>query len=302
MFINKVLGLKNTKYEISKDKLEKCDTSFITKTYYNKEADVIYKRTDMEVYFLIENQSTVDKNMSVRILEYEVEILRDIIKNKKENKSNNKNKTELKENPTIIPIVLYTGEEKWNEKTYITETQIQMPGYRNKEFGRYILVDANKYQEEELLKEEGALWKIILLEKSNNIENTYKKISKRKLKKYVKEIIYEYTCNVARLLLSEKVVEEIKEKYKNKQGGESMLLEYLVRAKEEGRIDGIKVGRAAGIKAGRTAGIKVGKAAGVKVGIKKGTIRIAKQLKKMGFKIEDIEKATKLSKDEIEKL
>ena len=175
MFINKVLGLKNTKYEISKDKLEKCDTSFITKAYYNKEADVIYKRTDMEVYFLIEHQSTVDKNMSVRILEYEVEILRDIIKNKKENKSNNKNKTELKENPTIIPIVLYTGEEKWNEKTYITETQIQMPGYRNKEFGRYILVDANKYQEEELLKEEGALWKIILLEKSNNIENTYKK-------------------------------------------------------------------------------------------------------------------------------
>ena len=73
-----------------------------------------------------------------------------------------------------------------------------------------------------------------------------------------------------------------------------MLLEYLVRAKEEGRIDGIKVGR--------TAGIKVGKAAGIKVGIKEGTIRIAKQLKKMGFKIEDIEKATKLSKDEIEKL
>ena len=294
MFINKVLGLKNTKYEISKDKLEKCDTSFITKAYYNKEADVIYKRTDMEVYFLIEHQSTVDKNMSVRILEYEVEILRDIIKNKKENKSNNKNKTELKENPTIIPIVLYTGEEKWNEKTYITETQIQMPGYRNKEFGRYILVDANKYQEEELLKEEGALWKIILLEKSNNIEDTYMKISKRKLKKYVKEIIYEYTCNVARLLLSEKTVEEIKEKYKNKQGGESMLLDYLIKAKEEG----IVIGRTDGIKAGRTAG----KAAGIKVGIKEGTIRIAKQLKKMGFKIEDIEKATKLSKDEIEKL
>ena len=298
MFINKVLGLKNTKYEISKDKLEKCDTSFITKAYYNKEADVIYKRTDMEVYFLIEHQSTVDKNMSVRILEYEVEILRDIIKNKKENKSNNKNKTEPKENPTIIPIVLYTGEEKWNEKTYITETQIQMPGYRNKEFGRYILVDANKYKDDELLKEEGALWKIILLEKSNNIENTYKKISKRKLKKYVKEIIYEYTCNVARLLLSEKTVEEIKEKYKNKQGGESMLLDYLIKAKEEG----IVIGRTDGIKVGRTAGIKVGKAAGVKEGIKEGTIRIAKQLKKMGFKIEDIEKATKLSKDEIAKL
>ena len=73
-----------------------------------------------------------------------------------------------------------------------------------------------------------------------------------------------------------------------------MLLDYLIKAKEEG----IVIGRTDGIKAGRTAG----KAAGIKVGIKEGTIRIAKQLKKMGFKIEDIEKATKLSKDEIEKL
>ena len=77
-----------------------------------------------------------------------------------------------------------------------------------------------------------------------------------------------------------------------------MLLDYLIKAKEEG----IVIGRTDGIKVGRTAGIKVGKAAGVKEGIKEGTIRIAKQLKKMGFKIEDIEKATKLSKDEIEKL
>ena len=82
IFINKVLGLKDTEYEISIDKLEKCDTSFITKSYYCKETDVIYRRTDMEVYFLIEHQSSVDSNMPARIVEYAVEILRDIIKNK----------------------------------------------------------------------------------------------------------------------------------------------------------------------------------------------------------------------------
>ena len=36
----------------------------------------------MEVYFLIEHQSSVDSNMPARIVEYAVEILRDIIKNK----------------------------------------------------------------------------------------------------------------------------------------------------------------------------------------------------------------------------
>ena len=197
IFINKVLGLKGTEYEISIDKLEKCDTSFITKSYYCKETDVIYRRTDMEVYFLIEHQSSVDSNMPARIVEYAVEILRDIIKNKeKENKRNkklNKNtkisQTKQKLQPTIIPIVLYTGESKWNVKTYIREVQVEMPGYKNKEFGRYILVDANKYKEEELLKEEEALAKVVLLERSKNIEETYEKINQRKMDEYVEEII-----------------------------------------------------------------------------------------------------------------
>ena len=58
-------------------------------------------------------------------------------------------------------------------------------------------------------------------------------------------------------------------------GGKSMLVDYLIRAKEEGRADGIKTGKADGIKAGRAAGIKAGKI----IGIKEGTIKIAKKLK-----------------------
>ena len=306
IFINKVLGLKDTEYEISIDKLEKCDTSFITKSYYCKETDVIYRRTDMEVYFLIEHQSSVDSNMPARIVEYAVEILRDIIKNReKENKRNkklNKNtkisQTKQKLQPTIIPIVLYTGESKWNVKTYIREVQVEMPGYKNQEFGRYILVDANKYKEEELLKEEEALAKVVLLERSKNIEETYEKINQRKMDEYVEEIIKEYTCNVAKRLLSDEAVEKIREKYKKVGGGKSMLVDYLIRAKEEGRV----LGRTDGIKLGRADGIKVGLKEGKKSGRIEEKLKIAKALKNMGLKIEDIEKATKLSKVEIEKL
>ena len=298
IFINKVLGLKGTEYEISIDKLEKCDTSFITKSYYCKETDVIYRRTDMEVYFLIEHQSSVDSNMPARIVEYAVEILRDIIKNKeKENKRNKKlnkqtkiSKAKPKLQPTIIPIVLYTGEKKWNVKTYIREVQVEMPGYKNKEFGRYILVDVNKYKEEELLREEEALPKVVLLERSKNIEETYEKINQRKMDEYVEEIIKEYTCNVAKRLLSDEAVEKIREKYKRVGGGKSMLVDYLIRAKEEGRADGIKTGKADGIKAGKI------------IGIKEGTIKIAKKLKMKKMSTKEIKEITGLNEADIEKL
>ena len=196
--------------------------------------------------------------------------------------------------PTIIPIVLYTGESKWNVKTYIREVQVEMPGYKNQEFGRYILVDANKYKEEELLKEEEALAKVVLLERSKNIEETYEKINQRKMDEYVEEIIKEYTCNVAKRLLSDEAVEEIREKYKRLGGGKSMLVDYLIRAKEEGRV----LGRTDGIKAGRAAGIRAGKI----IGIKEGTIKIAKKLKMKKMSTKEIKEITGLNEADIEKL
>ena len=182
--------------------------------------------------------------------------------------------------------MLYTGERKWNVKTYIREAQVEMPGYKNKEFGRYILVDANKYKEEELLKEEEALAKVVLLERSKNIEETYEKINQRKMDEYVEEIIKEYTCNVAKRLLSDEAVEKIREKYKKVGGGKSMLVDYLIRAKEEGRV------------LGRTAGIKAGKI----IGIKEGTIKIAKKLKMKKMSTKEIKEITGLNEADIEKL
>ena len=59
-------------------------------------------------------------------------------------------------------------------------------------------------------------------------------------------------------------------------------------------------------KAGYVHGMKEGKALGEKSGIEKGEknekIKIAKNLKKLGIKIEDIALATNLTKEEIEKL
>jgi predicted transposase/invertase (TIGR01784 family) len=57
-----------------------------------------------------------------------------------------------------------------------------------------------------------------------------------------------------------------------------------------------------GIEIGRADGIEIGKADGIMEGERKKQIEIAKKLLEIGLEIEDIEKATGLTKEEIEKL
>lgn len=73
--------------------------------------------------------------MPYRILEYEMEL----IKNKGYKL------------PLVIPIVLYTGKQKWNAKKYLEESQEKLGGIEIK-LGNYNLVDINNYTKEEIEK------------------------------------------------------------------------------------------------------------------------------------------------------
>ena len=80
----------------------------------------------------------------------------------------------------VIPIVLYTGKEKWTAKNYIKEIQERIFENKIKEeielgtLGYYTLVDVNNYTKEELLKEEGILSKIMLIEKEKSTTDLIK--------------------------------------------------------------------------------------------------------------------------------
>ena len=65
-------------------------------------------------------------------------------------------------------------------------------------------------------------------------------------------------------------------------------------ARQEGRVEGLELGRVEGLELGRAEGRKEGRAEGISVA--------ARNLKKMGLKIEDIEKATGLSAEAIQSL
>ena len=59
-FINKFLKLPEP---LKQNELELYNSSYITSEYKSKEADIVYKKKDEDIFFLIEHQSTVDLSL-----------------------------------------------------------------------------------------------------------------------------------------------------------------------------------------------------------------------------------------------
>ena len=63
--INNFLKIKE---KIKPENLIQCHTDFITNKYQERHSDIVYKLKDKPIYFLVEHQSTVDKEMPERIM------------------------------------------------------------------------------------------------------------------------------------------------------------------------------------------------------------------------------------------
>lgn len=112
-----------------------------------------------KIFFLIEHQTKIDYTMPLRMLEYEIAIIESAI---------DKRKLGRKDYlfPLVIPIVLYSGNKKWNVQQYMEDVQEKLEGYEDTSLARYNIVDVNDFNEEELLKEESFLSKALLIEKA----------------------------------------------------------------------------------------------------------------------------------------
>ena len=119
---------KYLKLKIEKEKLEEYTNKYITKNYEERESDIVYKIKGRNIYFLIEHQSKVDYKIPFRILEYSIEIMRTALKKQEANKKRGNNKNF--KYPQIIPIVIYTGNEKWKVEENISKVQESLEGYR----------------------------------------------------------------------------------------------------------------------------------------------------------------------------
>ena len=146
--------------------------------------------------------------------------------------------------PVVIPIVLYTGREKWKVPITLEERQYESKS-QNLQF-KYNLVDGGKMSKEELMREESILSRAILLEKLDKPEEileTLKEITTKDLdldEKYFINLILKY-------LLSEKLSrDEAKEILENLKGKEDdtmfidILKKYFDDKEEKAVNEGIK--------------------------------------------------------------
>ena len=264
---------KNSKVkpeQINVKNIEKYNSSFINKIYQNKEADIVYKLKNREIFFLIEHQSKVDYSMPKRILEYQVLIMNSGIDKKKE-------KTKGYKYPSVIPIVLYTGKNKWNSNKYIEESQDMLDGYTYR-MGNYSIIDINNYTSKELLEDNSFVMNMLLIEKSKNTEelteNFNKIISKINGNSKDKEILK----NIILQVYMRKINKEDLQKMLNKiNGGEENMMAVFEMIDKENQMY-------------------------INKGRKESVIQIVKNMLKKKLSINTISEVTGLSQEEIEKI
>lgn len=156
-FLEQFMGI-----QVKSEDLEEQKNSYINKQFEKRESDILYKIKNKEIYILVEHQSKVDKRMPRRIFEYCMGIMMELEKTQKEDDGSN---------PLIIPIVIYTGENKWNVKSNFSETQKTYKGYENYKINlNYKLIDINKYSKTELLKKDTKLASMMIFEKCKTKE------------------------------------------------------------------------------------------------------------------------------------
>lgn len=271
--INRVLD-KN--YKIFESEIEKYNSSYISDELKNSESDVVYKMKDKNIFFLIEHQTKIDYLMPYRILKYELNIMDSILVDIKYiNKKY--------EYPQIIPIVLYTGKEKWNAKLDLRSAQCKWDKYKEKELSRYNILDINKMSDKELLEENSIISKILLIEKSRtqqklyeNLNKIYNKINEdkttysKKEKEFFKKITELLTLNI----VGREKIDEILTKL-NIGGEENMLAVFDMIQETNKKM--------------------------INKGRKEERIDIIKNMLKQKFSTDAISKATGISKKQIEK-
>ncbi len=261
---------------LAEKNIERYHCRFVNAQFENREVDVIYKIKNMNIFFLIEFQSTIDYRMAQRIAEYQIEIM------KLENpKRENKKALVI---PLVIPLVIYTNNKtKWKARKKVSEMQPKIKGYKNLEIGTYNILDINVMGMEELLHSELFTYKLLALEKAKE---------RAEIEKIFEYILYTEEDNNNLEMLRKIAMYIHIGVYKNEK-----IRKQLIKKEEGEKMNFIKI-----LEEDRDNIMEKGRQEGLKEGLKKSKIEIAKELLKSGIKPEDIEKYTKLSKQEIEKL
>ena len=233
--------------EVKAEDIEKYETKFVSSRYEDREADIVYKLKDKEVFFLIEHQTKVDKEMPNRIAEYSLHIM------------NSRKARDKKVEPVVSPIVIYAGMEKWTVRTSLEEGQEEFKHRKgSSSILRYNLVDIRKV--EDAIEKGTAIARMSVIEKLKTKEEIIETVDKFAENIKTKEEREEFAEELEYILedrLEEKDLKRIKKIILKEEGDGSMSHVHEVlrrdaererrKAKQEGKQEGRKEGRKEGI-------------------------------------------------------
>jgi predicted transposase/invertase (TIGR01784 family) len=294
-------------------KAQPIDKSYVNDEYKEYEADIIYKlqfeNSEIYLYLLIEFQSTVDRFMAFRMLNYVMELYRELYY-----------KQGQKRLPVVFPLLIYNGDKKWNAAIElqhlieIPEELIQIKQYIP-QFKYYPIIE-NELSRKELEEMMNVVATIFLFESSDK-EKFLKTIDR--IEKLMQ--IYSKDSTIIRTLLvwllhylkTHSIIGDVEpfiEKTLHPKETYTMLSKTLETLKEDLRMDGYKEGMKMGIREGLQKGLQKGfvqgvvkgKKEGLMLGISKERIKIAQKMLKNGIDDATILKITKIEKKDLEQL
>jgi predicted transposase/invertase (TIGR01784 family) len=270
---------------LDKNSLRRSNTSFILQDFSEKEADIVYEATinngsqKVVLYLLLELQSRVDYLMPYRLLLYIVEIMRHYFNNANVKARKRKNF----KFPAIIPIVFFSGSNKWTVPTNLRE---MFDGH--KDFGdslldfSYALVDAKGYNDENVKGFQSRLLKIMMMfENSKNVAELIEVI-----KRYEKDI-KQLDDEELRVIVS--AISILGSIYGDTEA--KKLSEALNTAKKERQVSGML--------SNLVANERKREKQLIKQGVELEKIETARALLEMGLSVEQVAKGTRLSVEDV---
>ena len=295
--------------DIDFDSCEQLDKTFIADHYKETQSDIIYRvklqGRELYIIILLEFQSTVDRFMSLRFLNYISNFLMDYLQTQK----NPKNL------PAVFPLLLYNGDKKWTAPVAI-ETLIEGNELLGK-YGirfQYFKLAENEFDKEKLLKISNLISTLFLAEAHYDIEELEEQFlllfEKEEDKKSISLLLNWFLNLHEHGRITSAAYDKLERVYKDKEEVKEMLITAIKKEKkaifEDGLQQGLQKGLQKGLQEGLEKGLQKGLQKGIETGKQKGqrekSIDVARRMLAFGQDIELIHKVTGLPVAEIEAL
>lgn len=239
------------------DRAERVDKSFVDEEYQQWESDLIYRvplgEEEVYVYVLLEFQSTVNRMMALRVLNYVVSLYMDLTRGQY-----------LEKLPPIFPIVLYNGDAAWTAATDIADLIESEPALG--EYGirfRYFKLAENEFSHETLLKIGNVVSTLFLAESRFEQERLLAEMvalfDREEDKRAVSLLVNWFRHMAIHKRIPVKDYKQLEDAYHSSEEVQTMLVTmieqdrqvFFEKGREEGREEGIEKGIEKGIEEGQ---------------------------------------------------